>query len=87
MGTNQLRAGGKAYKIRKAVVHEDYDDYIIKNDIAILFTEEEIEFSSTVDAIELNDEPVEKGEELILTGWGTTSVSSYHPTYNIIIEN
>lgn len=45
------------------------------NDIAILFTEDEIEFSSTVDAVELNDEPVEKGEDLYLTGWGTTSVS------------
>lgn len=57
------------------VKHEEYNDYIIKNDIAILFTEEEIQFSSTVDAIELNDEPVMKDEDLILTGWGTTSVS------------
>ncbi|KOB69119.1 Uncharacterized protein OBRU01_17295, partial [Operophtera brumata] len=62
-----------AYMIRKAVQHENYDGNMIVNDIAILFTEEEIEFSSTVDAVELNDEPVEKGEELILTGWGTTS--------------
>ncbi|XP_059061295.1 chymotrypsin-1-like [Achroia grisella] len=73
VGTNMLRAGGKAYSIRKIVYHEDYDDDVIKNDIAILFTDKEIEFSSTVDAIELNDEPVEKGEDLKLTGWGTTS--------------
>lgn len=82
VGTNQLRAGGKAYKIRKAVQHESYDDDIIVNDIAILFTEQEIEFSSTVDAIELNDEPVEKGEDLILTGWGTTSVSIHKLKHN-----
>ncbi|XP_073960725.1 chymotrypsin-1-like [Choristoneura fumiferana] len=73
VGTNQLRAGGTAYSIRKIVRHADYDDDIITNDIAIVFTEKEMEFSSTVDAIELNDEPVEKGEELVLTGWGTTS--------------
>ncbi|XP_037877007.1 chymotrypsin-1 [Bombyx mori] len=73
VGTNQLRAGGTSYGIRKVVVHENYDDYIIKNDIAIVFTEDEIEFGSKVDAIELNDEPVEKGEDLVLTGWGTTS--------------
>ncbi|XP_047036672.1 chymotrypsin-1-like [Helicoverpa zea] len=73
VGTNQLRSGGTAYTIRKVVIHEDYDDYIIKNDIAILFTDEEVDFGSTVDAVELNDEPVEKGEELVLTGWGTTS--------------
>lgn len=76
VGTNQLRAGGKAYTIRKAVQHEDYDSNLIKNDIAILFTDEEMEFSSLVDAVELNDEPVEKGEDLVLTGWGTTSVRS-----------
>ncbi|XP_049881359.1 chymotrypsin-1-like [Pectinophora gossypiella] len=73
VGTNQLRSGGKAYPIRKVVRHEEYDDDVIKNDIAIVFTKEEIEFGDTVDAIELNDEPVEKGEDLILTGWGTTS--------------
>ncbi|KAG7296494.1 hypothetical protein JYU34_020256 [Plutella xylostella] len=73
VGTNQLRSGGKAYKIRKIVYHEAYDNELIVNDIAILFTEDEIEFSSTVDAVELNDEPVEKGEDLYLTGWGTTS--------------
>ncbi|XP_063897103.1 chymotrypsin-1-like [Helicoverpa armigera] len=70
---DQPAAGGTAYTIRKVVIHEDYDDYIIKNDIAILFTDEEVDFGSTVDAVELNDEPVEKGEELVLTGWGTTS--------------
>ncbi|CAG9792553.1 unnamed protein product [Diatraea saccharalis] len=79
VGTNQLRSGGKSYAIRKIVRHQDYDDDIIKNDIAILFTEDVIEFSSTVDAIELNDEPVMKGEHLLLTGWGTTSGDSGGP--------
>ncbi|XP_026315927.1 chymotrypsin-1-like [Hyposmocoma kahamanoa] len=73
VGTNQLRSGGTSYKIRKIVKHENYDDYVIKNDIAVLFTQDEMEFGDKVDAIELNDEPVEKGEELLLTGWGTTS--------------
>lgn len=75
VGTNQLRSGGKAYKIRKMVSHEKYDYYILENDIALLFTEKEMEFSSTVDAVELNDEPVMKGEDVTLTGWGDTSVS------------
>ncbi|XP_063547562.1 chymotrypsin-1-like [Cydia strobilella] len=73
VGTNQLLSGGTPYGVRKIVYHENYDNYEIVNDIAIVFTQEEMEFSSTVDAIELNDEPVEKGEDLILTGWGTTS--------------
>ncbi|KAJ2945010.1 hypothetical protein O0L34_g1906 [Tuta absoluta] len=86
VGTNQLRSGGKAYKIRKVVRHEDYDDYVIRNDIAIVFTEDEIEFSSSVDAIELNDEPLEKGEELTLTGWGTTSYPGRIPNDLMTIE-
>ncbi|XP_072946523.1 chymotrypsin-1-like [Epargyreus clarus] len=73
VGTNQLRAGGTAYIIRKIVQHENYDDDVIKNDIAIIFTEKEVEFGDTVDAVELNDEPVERGEHMLLTGWGTTS--------------
>ncbi|CAK1547836.1 unnamed protein product [Leptosia nina] len=79
VGTNQLRAGGKAYTVRKVVQHEKYDDDLIVNDIAIVFTDKEIEFSSTVDAVELNDEPVEKDEELLLTGWGTTSYPGHLP--------
>ncbi|CAH2098069.1 unnamed protein product [Euphydryas editha] len=79
VGTNQLRSGGTAYAIRKIVQHENYDNEEIKNDIAIVFTEKEVQFSDTVDAIELNDEPVEKGEELLLTGWGTTSYPGHLP--------
>ncbi|XP_045518589.1 chymotrypsin-1-like [Pieris brassicae] len=79
VGTNQLRSGGAAYKIRKVVQHEKYDDDLIINDIAIIFTDEAMEFSSTVDAIELNDEPVDKDEELLLTGWGTTSYPGHLP--------
>ncbi|CAH0714814.1 unnamed protein product, partial [Brenthis ino] len=79
VGTNQLRTGGSTYAIRKIVQHEEYDSDIIKNDIAIIFTEEEVQFGEDVDAIELNDEPVEKGEELLLTGWGTTSYPGHLP--------
>ena len=68
------------------VIHEDYDDYIIRNDIAILFTEEEMDFGSKVDAVELNDEPVMKGEELVLTGWGTTSVSVFISAFLLMLK-
>ncbi|CAG4966353.1 unnamed protein product [Colias eurytheme] len=79
VGTNQLRAGGQSYTIRKVVKHEDYNDDLIINDIAIIFTEQEILFNERVDAVELNDEPVEKGEDLLLTGWGTTSYPGHLP--------
>lgn len=76
VGTQQLLKGGKAYNIRKVVVHEKYDEENIKNDISLIFLEKEIQFSENVDAVELNNEPVAPGEKLLLTGWGTTSVSN-----------
>ncbi|XP_032521740.2 chymotrypsin-1-like [Danaus plexippus] len=79
VGTNQLLAGGTAYTIRKVVRHKEYDEEIIVNDIAIIFTDKEVEFNDKVDAIELNDEPVDAGEELLLTGWGTTSYPGHLP--------
>lgn len=75
VGTNQLRSGGTPYPIRKFVRHEDYDDEVIKNDIAVLFTLTEMRLGGDVDTVELNHEPVMTGERLLLTGWGTTSVS------------
>lgn len=74
VGTNQLRSGGKSYAIRKIVAHEEYDGDAIVNDIAVVFTHREVQFGEAVDAVELNHEPVQPGEELLLTGWGTTSV-------------
>nr|XP_034826632.1 chymotrypsin-1-like [Maniola hyperantus] len=79
VGTNQLALGGKGYSIRKVVRHEKYDPELIINDIAVIFTEKEIQFNSVVDAIELNDEPIAPGENLLLTGWGTTSYPGLAP--------
>ncbi|CAG4995466.1 unnamed protein product [Parnassius apollo] len=79
VGTNQLNSGGTLYPIRKIVRHEDYDNQVIKNDIALVFTLMEIRFGPNVDAIELNNEPVMPGEKLLLTGWGTTSYPGKAP--------
>ncbi|CAK1589845.1 unnamed protein product [Parnassius mnemosyne] len=79
VGTNQLNSGGTLYPIRKIVCHEDYDNQVIKNDIALVFTLTEMRFEPNVDAIELNNEPVMAGEKLLLTGWGTTSYPGKAP--------
>ncbi|XP_052740893.1 chymotrypsin-1-like [Bicyclus anynana] len=79
VGTNQLLFGGASYGVRKAVKHEQYDPELIVNDVAVIFTDRPIDFSDTVDAVELNDEPVAPGEKLLLTGWGTTSYPGYAP--------
>lgn len=83
VGTHQLLRGGKAYDIRKVVIHEKYDSENIVNDISLIFLEKEMHFSETVDAVELNNEPVAPGEKLLLTGWGTTSVSNNHTPLSV----
>ncbi|XP_014360164.2 chymotrypsin-1 [Papilio machaon] len=86
VGTNQLRSGGTPYPIRKFVRHEDYDDQVIKNDIAVLFTLMEMRLGGDVDAVELNHEPVMPGEKLLLTGWGTTSYPGKAPNDLMMLE-
>ncbi|KPI98612.1 Chymotrypsin-2 [Papilio xuthus] len=86
VGTNQLRSGGTPYPIRKFVRHEDYDDQLIKNDIAVLFTLMEMKLGGDVDAVELNNEPVMPGEKLLLTGWGTTSYPGKAPNDLMMLE-
>ncbi|XP_041971813.1 chymotrypsin-2-like [Aricia agestis] len=84
VGTNQLNAGGQTYGIRKIVAHEKFDKTTYRHDIAIVFTDEDIQFSDRVQPIELNDEPVQEGEELLVSGWGQLYAGG--PTPNNLME-
>ncbi|XP_041972084.1 chymotrypsin-2-like [Aricia agestis] len=71
VGTEQLDSGGQSYGIDKIVSHEKYlEGDSNANDIAIMFTDKDIQFSDRVQPVELNDEPPKVGEELRVSGWG-----------------
>lgn len=70
-GTTSLVKGGDKYSVKKIIVHENYGT---KNDISLLYLTKEIMFNDVVKPIELPEKDTEGGADVILTGWGTTSV-------------
>ena len=80
--TSQLKVGYGAVKIRNMTWanisdirdHEDYDEFLMKSDIAILILETPIVFSETASAISLPFEGAlpDDGDELMVSGFGVT---------------
>ncbi|XP_017772800.1 PREDICTED: chymotrypsin-1-like [Nicrophorus vespilloides] len=73
VGSNKLNSGGVKYKISKAIYHENYDGYLIKNDVAVLKLAKPLEFNSDVQPIPLADSDIGGDADCVLSGWGTTS--------------
>ncbi|KAK9747380.1 Trypsin [Popillia japonica] len=57
-GTLTLSSGGNQHQIARIISHADYNSAQIKNDVAVLELEEKLEFSATVQPIELESEMV-----------------------------
>lgn len=66
-GSSSRKHGGKRYYIKDIIVHENYQE-LRKHDIALLETEEEIEFGRYVDIIGLQKKHVGGGVTCTLTG-------------------
>lgn len=73
VGTNKLNQITKRYKIEKVIRHAQYDPKLIKNDVAVLKTVEEIQFDDHVGPVKLCKDEVQAGRALVLSGWGKTS--------------
>lgn len=73
-GTLSLTDGGDHYAVEKIVKHEFYNPRIIRNDIALLKLASPITFNDQVRSIQLCDHSVDGGQQMLLTGWGLTSV-------------
>ncbi|XP_041980966.1 chymotrypsin-1-like [Aricia agestis] len=76
VGTNELDSG-ESYGIEKLVIHENYynEDNNTIHDVAIIFTDEEIQFSDEVLPVLMRDTPVEDEEELRAFGWRSADES------------
>lgn len=73
--TIYLDSGGTEYNIEKYFVHHFYNKILSLNDIALINLKENIEFSETVQPIKLAEGNTEPGVDLVLCGWGRTSVN------------
>ena len=75
VGTNDLQSGGTRYTPKKFIIHEEYDRPRFANNIALLLVEK-IEFNDRVQPVKYSKKFVESGERILVTGWGSLSVSS-----------
>lgn len=78
VGSNRLNSGGTTYSVDLIIVHEEYDNYLIKNDVSLIRVASDIQFNDRVQPIALPANDTEAGAPLLLSGWGTTTVSKYY---------
>ncbi|XP_022914387.1 chymotrypsin-2-like [Onthophagus taurus] len=79
-GTNLLETGGDVYTLEKFVEHERYNPQLLKNDIALLKTNEEIMFNENVTIMRLPPEDtLDGGLNFTLSGWGLTAMYGQPP--------
>ncbi|XP_054152733.1 serine protease 52-like [Oppia nitens] len=76
MGTKSLDTDGVYYGISRVYLHEQYDRRTHVNDIAVIWLDRPIQFSSKIKMVRLADQPVPDKTTAWLTGWGQSSVNS-----------
>ncbi|XP_004520095.1 serine protease SP24D [Ceratitis capitata] len=75
VGSIQRTVGGQLLKLKRIIVNKTYGNFL--NDVALLELEQPLVFTSNIQAIELADEEVASGEDVIISGWGR--LSTYGP--------
>lgn len=73
-GTNQYNKPGQIRKGKELHVHCNYDNPSMSNDIAIVILESPLIIDNLTKTVELPTEPLKQGDQLNLTGWGTTEL-------------
>lgn len=69
-----MSGDGTTYSIERSIIHENYDNPLYANDIALLLVDGTIEFNKNVQPIELSSDDVPEGSVAQLTGWGYLDV-------------
>ncbi|XP_067635708.1 transmembrane protease serine 9-like [Eurosta solidaginis] len=77
VGSVQRAAGGQLLNVKRIIVNKSYGNFL--NDIALLELEEPLEFTKNIQPIEIADEEVPSGEDVIISGWGTLTTFGYLP--------
>jgi trypsin len=77
-GIHSIRAGAnepnkQVIQVSAVVSHEDYNDFDISNDIALMKLSTPLKLGGVVQAIQLQTESVAAGVDAYVTGWGTTT--------------
>ncbi|XP_053603890.1 trypsin 5G1-like [Plodia interpunctella] len=75
VGTSSRLSGGRSYDVSKVIVHENYSESTLENDISMLVTVSTISFSESVSAIQFAPSGfvLMDNAPAIVSGFGTTS--------------
>ncbi|KAF5285990.1 hypothetical protein FQR65_LT12987 [Abscondita terminalis] len=73
VGTNNLQSGGQKHSIEQVIVHDEFDPYIVKNDIALLKLSKNVNISDIVKIVPFDSVPPPDYSACQLSGWGYTS--------------
>lgn len=78
-GTNQYKVPGETYHVESVKIHCNYDRPMYHNDIALLKMKDPIQFNAKTQKIEYDPIPLQKDEEVTLTGWGSAVLFGKYP--------
>lgn len=68
VGTNSLSRGGTSYPVKRFIVHRNYIERILANDIGMIRVKYPIEFNKRVRPVTISPKAVPANTELIVTG-------------------
>lgn len=76
----------KEYKVKKMILHPEYDSESVNNDVAIMYLDGTVDINAGVEPIELSDKATVNyfNKECIITGWGALSEGKPFGTYSLI---
>nr|CAD7586358.1 unnamed protein product [Timema genevievae] len=77
-GSSIRNNGGTLHYFEKVVIHQDYDDDYLANDIAVIKVNSSFEFGPSVQpvALPIQNETPTPGTLVVVTGWGSTNQAS-----------
>ncbi|KAM7359489.1 transmembrane protease serine 9-like [Cochliomyia hominivorax] len=78
-GTNIHYEPGAVYEVDEYWIHCNYNEPDYHNDIALMHINGSIKYDNKTQPIPLPTKPMKSGDEVLLTGWGTTEFGGYLP--------
>nr|CAD7423873.1 unnamed protein product [Timema monikensis] len=77
-GSSIRNSGGTLHYFEKVIIHQDYDDDYLANDIAVIKVNTSFEFGPSVQpvALPIQNETLTPGTLVVVTGWGSTNQAS-----------
>lgn len=77
LGAHTRSVDGVVYGVERAFIHPDWDDRLITHDIGLAQTSADIEYTATIQPIQISRQFVNTTYRAVTSGWGRTNVSLF----------